>query len=137
MSQTLLAGLSRTTEPQVMLRRFLGLDAVVTGANGVAYVAASGPLGRLLGVDAPLLSGLGVFLVVFAAAVGVLASRRAPAARAVTAVVDANVLWAVLSLVALFAWLEPSTAGAVWIPAQALTVAGFAVLQWSALRAGR
>ncbi|CAL9581899.1 hypothetical protein [Streptomyces sp. enrichment culture] len=137
MSQTLLAGLSRTTEPQVMLRRFLGLDAVVTGANGVAYVVASGPLGRLLGVDAPLLAGLGVFLVVFAAAVGVLASRPAPAARAVTAVVDANVLWAALSLVALFAWLEPSTAGAVWIPAQALTVAGFAVLQWSALRAGR
>ncbi|WP_374984934.1 hypothetical protein [Streptomyces fradiae] len=135
MSQALLAGLSRTTEPHAMLRRFLALDAVFTGANGAAYVAASGPLGRLLGVDAALLSGLGVFLVVFAAAVGALASRRRPPAAAVTAVVDANAVWAALSVVALLAWLEPTTAGAVWIPVQALTVAGFAALQWTALRA--
>ncbi|CAL9313465.1 MULTISPECIES: hypothetical protein [unclassified Streptomyces] len=137
MSQALLAGLSRTTEPRAMLRRFLALDALVTGANGLAYVAASGPLGRLLGVDAALLFGLGVFLVAFAAAVGALASRQRPAPAAVTAVVDANVAWAVLSVVALVAWLEPSTAGAVWVPAQALTVGGFAALQWTALRAAR
>ncbi|MFV2120002.1 hypothetical protein ACE14D_16800, partial [Streptomyces sp. Act-28] len=75
MSQALLAGLSRTTEPRTMLRRFLALDAVVTGANGLAYVAASGPLGRLLGVDATLLLALGAFLVAYAAAVGAVASR--------------------------------------------------------------
>ncbi|MDT9686064.1 hypothetical protein RND61_28925 [Streptomyces sp. TRM76323] len=135
MSQALLAGLSRTTEPQVMLRRFLALDAVVTGANGLAYVAAPGPLGRLFGVDATLLLALGAFLVVYAAAVAGVASRRRPSTAAVTAVVDANALWAVLSVVALVAWLEPSTAGAVWIPAQAVTVAGFAALQWTSLRA--
>ncbi|WP_326653710.1 MULTISPECIES: hypothetical protein [unclassified Streptomyces] len=50
-------------------------------------------------------------------------------------VVDANLLWAVLSVAALVLWLEPSAAGAVWIPVQAITVAGFAVLQWSAPRA--
>ncbi|MFJ8692981.1 hypothetical protein [Streptomyces roseolilacinus] len=136
MSQALLAGLSRTTEPRAMLRRFLALDAVVTGANGLAYAAASGPLGRLLGVDATLLLALGVFLTAYAAAVAVLASRRRPPAAAVTAVVDVNAVWAVLSLVALVAWLEPSTAGAVWIPVQAATVAAFAVLQWTSLRAG-
>ncbi|MFE4537547.1 hypothetical protein ACFRKB_21065 [Streptomyces scopuliridis] len=135
MSATLLAGIARTTEPQTMLRRFLALDAVTTGVNGLAYVAASGPLGRLLGVDATLLLGLGAFLALFGAGVGFLAGRRQPPPLPVKAVVDANLLWAVVSIAALALWLDPTTVGAVWIPVQALTVAGFAVLQWSALRA--
>lgn len=51
MSQALLTGLARTTRPQVAVRRFLALDAVVTGGNGIAYAVASGPLGEFLGVD--------------------------------------------------------------------------------------
>ncbi|MET7617531.1 hypothetical protein [Streptomyces sp. NPDC005408] len=135
MSATLLAGISRTTEPQTMLRRFLALDAVVTGVNGLAYVAASGPLGRLLGVDSALLLELGVFLALFGAGVGYLASRGRPSHLPVKLVIDANLLWAAISIAALGLWFDPTTAGAVWIPLQALTVAGFAVLQWSALRA--
>ncbi|GGR24688.1 hypothetical protein [Streptomyces roseolus] len=135
MSQTLLAGLARTTRPTTALRRFLALDAVVTGANGLAYVLASGPLGELLGVDAGLLLGLGLFLTAYAAGVAWLASRPQPPAPAVKLVVDANLLWAALSVVALVAWLEPTTAGLVWTPMQAGTVAGFALLQWTALRA--
>ncbi|MER5736335.1 hypothetical protein ABT117_11750 [Streptomyces sp. NPDC002262] len=135
MSQTLLAGLARTTRPHSMVRRFLALDAVVTGANGLAYALASGPLGELLGVDPALLLGLGLFLMAFAAGVAWLASRPQPPALAVKLVVDANLLWAVLSLVALAAWLDPTTAGLVWTPMQAGTVAGFALLQWGALRA--
>ncbi|MEV0119613.1 hypothetical protein AB0H77_41230 [Streptomyces sp. NPDC050844] len=49
--------------------------------------------------------------------------------------VEANAVWAVLSVVALVAWLSPSTAGAVWTLLQAMTVGGFAVLQYAALRA--
>ncbi|MFF6788614.1 hypothetical protein ACFY9C_06020 [Streptomyces filamentosus] len=135
MSQALLAGLARTTQPQSMVRRFLALDAVVTGANGLAYALASGPLGDLLGVDSALLLELGLFLTAFAAGVAWLASRPQPPALAVKLVVDLNLLWAVLSLVALAAWLDPTTAGLVWTPVQAGTVAGFALLQWTALRA--
>ncbi|MER6097655.1 hypothetical protein ABT154_17710 [Streptomyces sp. NPDC001728] len=135
MSQALLSGLARTARPQAAVRRFLALDAVVTGANGVAYAAASGPLGEFLGVDSGLLFELGVFLTLFAAGVGWLASRPQPPALLVKLVVDANALWAVLSVVALIAWLEPTTAGLVWTPMQAATVAGFAALQWAALRA--
>ncbi|MEV7277398.1 hypothetical protein [Streptomyces sp. NPDC093111] len=135
MSQALLAGLSRTTRPRSMVRRFLALDAVVTGGNGLAYLAASGPLAELLGVSRGLLLELGVFLTVFAAGVAWLASRPQPPVLGVKAVVDANLLWAALSVVALVAWLEPSTAGAVWTLLQAGTVAGFAALQWGALRA--
>ncbi|MFI6288972.1 hypothetical protein ACIBCM_30220 [Streptomyces sp. NPDC051018] len=136
MSATFLTGIARTTEPRVMLRRFLALDAVVTGGNGLAYAVASGPIGRLLGVDERLLLGLGVFLIVFGLAVGALAARREPPASAVKVIVDMNVVWAVLSVASLVIWLDPSTAGAVWIPMQAAVVAGFAALQWAALRAG-
>ncbi|WP_282693431.1 hypothetical protein [Streptomyces sp. CC208A] len=135
MSQALLAGLARTAQPQSMVRRFLALDAVVTGANGLAYAAASGPLGEFLGVDSGLLLELGLFLTVYAVGVGLLASRPQPPATGVKLVVDVNLLWTALSVVALVAWLEPTTAGLLWIPAQAATVAGFAVLQWTALRA--
>ncbi|PWI14288.1 hypothetical protein DI272_09060 [Streptomyces sp. Act143] len=135
MSATQLSVLARTADPHTALRRFLALDAVVTGANGLAYLAASGPLGRLLGVGSTLLLALGAFLVVYAAAVGGLASRPRPATLPVRAVVEANLAWAALSCAALALWLSPTTAGAVWTVLQALTVAGFAVLQHIALRA--
>jgi hypothetical protein len=137
MSATQLATLARTSAPQSMLRRFLALDAAVTGANALAYLAFSGPLGRFLGVDAALLLALGAFLTAYAAGVGLLAARRQPPALGVRAVVEANLAWTAVSLAALALWLTPSTAGAVWTVLQALVVAGFAVLQHTALRAVR
>ncbi|MGW6790411.1 hypothetical protein [Streptomyces chartreusis] len=134
MSATSLTALARTSDPQTVLRRFLALDAVVTGANGLAYLAVSGPLGRLLGVESSLLLALGAFLAVYAGAVALLASRARPAGLPVRAVIEANLAWTVLSLVALALWLSPTTAGAVWTVLQALTVAGFAGLQYAALR---
>ncbi|GAA1511271.1 hypothetical protein GCM10009730_14760 [Streptomyces albidochromogenes] len=135
MSAPLLANLSRTTDPQTTLRRFLALDAVVTTGNGLVYVVASGPVGRLLGVGSGLLLGLGVLLVVFGAGVGFLASRPEPSALAVRAVVEVNLAWAVASVAALLLWFSPTTAGAFWIPLQAATVAGFAGFQYLASRA--
>ncbi|RII12374.1 hypothetical protein DSC45_26275 [Streptomyces sp. YIM 130001] len=135
MSTYQLTGIARTAEPRIALRRFLAADAAVTSVNGLAYVALSGPLGRLLGVDGALLLALGIGLIAYAAAVGLLARRTDPPALPVRAVVEVNLAWSVLSLIALVAWLSPSTAGAVWIPLQALVVAGFAGLQYLALRA--
>ncbi|MFI5542947.1 hypothetical protein ACIA6E_04145 [Streptomyces sp. NPDC051815] len=136
MSATLLTGIARTTVPQTALRRFLALDAVVTTANGLAYVAFSAPLARLLGVGQELLLGLGVFLTAYGAGVAWLASRRRPPVLGVRLVIEGNYVWAALSLLSLALWFEPATAGLLWIPAQALTVAGFALLQQLALRAG-
>ncbi|MEU1131862.1 hypothetical protein ABZ383_18690 [Streptomyces sp. NPDC005900] len=132
-----LTALARTTDPTTMLRRFLGLDALVTAGNGLAYVAASGPLGRFLGVDSGLLLGLGVFLTAYGAGVGYLAARKSPPTFGVRTVIEGNAAWALLSVLALALWLSPSTAGAVWIPMQAVTVGGFAALQYAALRAAR
>ncbi|MFE4592766.1 hypothetical protein [Streptomyces laurentii] len=135
MSQALLTGLARTSVPRTALRRFLALDAVVTGANGIAYLAASGPLAELLGVGRTLLLGIGAFLTVYAAGVAWLASRPRPAVLGVRAVIEANLGWVVASVAALVLWLEPTVAGEVWTLLQAGTVAGFAALQWAALRA--
>jgi hypothetical protein len=123
------------TGARARLSRFLLLDAAVTGVNGLAYLLASGPVGELLGVSSALLFELGVFLVLFAAGVAWVATRPSPPKAAVTAVIDANAVWTVLSILALVLWLDDVTpAGVVWIPMQALTVAGFAVLQFTALR---
>jgi hypothetical protein len=135
MSATQLATLARTSAPQAMLRRFLALDAVVTGTNALAYLAFSGPLGRFLGVDSTLLLALGAFLAAYAAGVALLATRRQPPTLGVQAVVDMNLAWTAASLTALVLWLTPSTAGAVWTVLQSLTVAGFAGLQLMALKA--
>ncbi|MFF3492833.1 hypothetical protein ACFYWS_15910 [Streptomyces sp. NPDC002795] len=116
------------------LRRLLAADALGTGANGVAYVAASGPIGRFLGIDPGLLLGLGAGLIAYAAAVGVLAARSSPPAVGVRTVVEVNLAWTVLSFVALFGWLDPSTAGTAYGSLQAVVVAAFAALQYAALR---
>ncbi|OEJ34466.1 hypothetical protein [Streptomyces subrutilus] len=134
MSATLIGSIARTAEPQAALRRFLALDSLVTTGNGLAYVAFSAPLGRLLGVGEGLLLGLGILLVAYGAAVGLLASRRRPPALPVKLVIETNYAWAALSLVSLAVWFSPTAAGAVWIPAQGLVVAGFALLQQLALR---
>ncbi|MCB5168955.1 hypothetical protein LG634_29580 [Streptomyces bambusae] len=134
MSMALIGTITRTDEPRVALRRVLGVDAVVTAGNGVGYAVFSGAVGRELGVGRGVLLGIGVFLVVFGAGVGWLASRQRPPAGGVTFVVEANTAWVVASLVALGAWVSPTVAGAVWIVAQAAVVAGFALVQWLALR---
>ena len=118
------------------LRLALTLDAVVTGANGLAYLVLAGPLSDLLGHSAALLRGVGAFLLVFAVMVAATAKR--PQRGAVLAIVAANVAWAAGSVVAAVAgWGSPETAGAVWTVMQAVFVAGFAELQLIGLRSER
>ena len=68
-----------------LLRLVLKLDAAVTGANGLAYLAAAGPLEDLLGVEAAALRGIGTVLVLFAAAVWFASTRAEPPRAAVLA----------------------------------------------------
>jgi hypothetical protein len=122
--------------PEALLRLVLKIDAVVTGANGVAYLAAAAPLEDLLGVDAAVQRPIGAFLVLFAAAVWFAATRPAISRPAVLAVAGANALWVIASLA--FAAADassPTTVGTVWIVLQALVVGGFASLQLAAYRA--
>ena len=119
-----------TLSREALLRLVLKLDAVVTGANGVAYLAAAGPLEDLLGVDAAVQRPIGAFLMLFAAGVWLVATRPAISHRAVMAIAGANALWVIASLaVAIAGVSSPTTAGTVWIVLQALVVGGFAFLQ--------
>ena len=124
-----------TTSPGTLLRFALKLDAVVSGANGVAYLAAAGLLDSPLGVDADVLRPLGAFLLLYAAAIWFLATRAEIRPLAVRAVIEGNAIWVTASLVVLAAnWLSPTLGGGVWIALQATVVAGFAALQAYALR---
>jgi hypothetical protein len=122
----------------VSLRTALKLDALVTGANGAAYLVAAGPLEDLLGPSPALLRSVGAFLLVYSSAVWMVASRRRISRSASLAVIAVNVLWAADSIVFLAAGLsDPTTLGAVWIVMQAFVVAGFAALQAVARGAAR
>jgi hypothetical protein len=118
-----------------LTRAALGLDAVVTGANGVAYLAAASLLDEPLGMPAGFLRGVGAFLIVFAACVACVATRRQINRTAVYAVIALNALWVVDSIaLAAFGWYDPTTGGSVWAILQAGVVAGFAALQAYAIR---
>ena len=123
------------TRPDAMLRLGLRLDAVVTGANGVAYLLAAPVLDDLLGLSPGLLRGVGVALLAYGAAVWLVGSRRSLRTRAAWAVVDLNVLWAIGSVVAVLTdTFTATTTGDVWLVLQAAVVAGFAALQVTGLR---
>jgi hypothetical protein len=121
--------------PRPLLRFALKLDAVVSGANGVAYLAAAAPLSDLLGLSETLLRVTGAFFLVYAAFVWTVASRREIPVRSAYAIVAGNTIWAVGCLAAVIAGLgDPTTTGTVWIVLQAIVVGGFAELQLTGLR---
>jgi hypothetical protein len=124
-----------TATATTRLRQYLAFDAVVTAGNGLIYLLAAGPVGRLLDISTGLVRGVGLFLLLYGLDVGFLASRKVPSTGWTKVVIELNLAWAVLSIVALVAgWLEPSTAGLVWVPMQAAVVAGFALLQRAGLK---
>ncbi|MFF0542383.1 hypothetical protein ACWEVD_23680 [Nocardia thailandica] len=121
-----------------LLRLSLRLDAVVTGANGLAYLALSGLLDDLLGLDRAVALGIGVFLTVYALGVAATGATRRISPAAAGAVVVGNAAWAVLSVLAVVTGvLSLTAAGAVWAVLQALVVGGFAALQYLGLRRAR
>ena len=118
-----------------LLRFALMLDGAGTAANGVLYLAGAPLLDDWLGLPTGMLMAVGAALIVYAALVLRLATRPAMPRAAVAAVIAANVLWVVDSLLALaLDWFTPTVAGQVLIAAQAALVAGLAALQYVGLR---
>ena len=120
------------------LRNSLTVDAVVTGLNGVAYLAAGSVLDEVLGIPAGWLHAIGAFLFVYAVVVWAIRTPANISRPLAYGVVVANAAWAIASVVAAtVGWHSPSTVGTIWIVAQALVVGGFAELQVTALRRDR
>jgi hypothetical protein len=121
-----------------LLRFALTLDGVATGANGVLYLAGAPLLDGWLGLPTAMLVVVGAALIVYGALVLRLATRPAMPRVAVAAVIAANTLWVVDSLLALaLDWFTPTTVGQVLIAVQAVFVAGLAALQYVGLRQTR
>jgi hypothetical protein len=121
-----------------LLRFALTLDGVATGANGVLYLAGAPLLDGWLGLPTEMLMIVGAFLIAYAALVLRLATRPAMPRVAVIAVIAANLLWVVDSLIALaLDWFTPTTVGQVLIAVQAILVAGLAALQYVGLKQSR
>ena len=125
-----------TSAPRQGFRRLaLRLDAVVSGANGVAYLALAAPLADLFGVSAGFLRPLGAFFVIWAGALWLFSNRSPIGREAMIAVALLNLVYVAGSLVFIAAGAQsPDTVGTVWGVLQAATVSGFAVLQLAASR---
>ncbi|MFD6161606.1 hypothetical protein ACFWF7_09290 [Nocardia sp. NPDC060256] len=123
-----------TPGPQ-LLRLSLRLDAVVTGVNGLAYLALAEPL---LGLDTAIGMPIGLFLTLYGVAVAIIGTRQTISTGATRVVIAGNAAWVVISLAALVEGaLELNLVGSVWAVMQAVTVGGFAALQYLGLRKAR
>ncbi|NUP66219.1 MAG: hypothetical protein HOV96_33390 [Nonomuraea sp.] len=133
-----MTALAVTADRTKFLRLALAADAVVTGVNGLVYLALAAPASDLLGPGAGLLREIGLFLLVYGAAVGLLAARPAISPAAVKAVIALNVVWTLASVAAVVTGAAGlTTLGAIWAIAQALVVGLFAELQITGLRKTR
>lgn len=129
------ASSARATGSDGFARLALRLDAVVTGLNGIAYLALATVLESFFGVPTAVQYPVGVFLLLYSLGVLALGTRKEINRTGLTAVIVANLLWVVLSLVAVGSGLlSPTGVGAVWTVLQSLVVGGFAALQYVGLK---
>jgi hypothetical protein len=118
-----------------LLRRVLIVDALTSGAMGVAMFAFADLFASLLQLPVELIREAGIVLLPFAAFVGFVASRREPVRIAVWAIIALNVVWVVDSIVLLFTgWVAPNALGYVFVIAQAAVVLVLADLEYMGLK---
>lgn len=113
------------------LRTTLRLDALASGALGIALLALAGVLDDLLGLPVALALGAGVFLLVWAGFCAWVGTHLRHGA--VVEVVVLNAVWVAAS-VAYAAFGGLTALGVAIVLAQAAAVVGFAVLQGLGLR---
>jgi hypothetical protein len=118
-----------------LLRRVLIVDAVTSGAMGLATIVFAELFADLLQLPLELISEAGIVLLPFAAFVGFVASRREPARIAVWTIIALNVVWVVDSIVLLFTgWVAPNALGYAFVIAQAAAVLAFADFEYMGLK---
>jgi len=117
------------------LRRALLADALISGATGLLMLIGANVLASILGLPEALLRYAGLVLLPYGALVAYVATREQLRRWAVWAVIIANAIWAVDSIILLLSgWLTPNALGYAFIIFQALVVAAFAEIQYIGLR---
>jgi hypothetical protein len=125
----------RTSRVAPFLRWALFADAAASGGTGLLMLLFSRPLEGLLHLPADLLFNAGLLLVPYAGLIAFLGTRAMVPNWAVWAVIGANVLWAIDSMLLLAgSWVAPSVLGYAFVIGQAAVVALFAELQFMGLR---
>jgi hypothetical protein len=120
-----------------LLRRALRLDAVMSAAAGIVMALCAAPLQALLQLPATLLLAAGVFCIGYAIVLAGMARRLALPGWTVWTIIVGNALWAAACvLLAVAGWLQPNAYGIAFLLVQGALVAGFAELQWLAVRRG-
>ena len=124
-----------TLNAAATLRLLLALDAAVSGATGIAMIAAADVLEPLFNVPAVVMRSAGAMLLPFAAMVFFFSRPAQLTPSRAWAVVALNVAWVVASVLALVTgWIQPTTLGLVFVLFQAVVVAALAELQFTGLR---
>ncbi|MDY6944122.1 MAG: hypothetical protein SXG53_00265 [Pseudomonadota bacterium] len=124
-----------TIETSSFLRRVVLLDAVSCAAIGLLLVTCNGLLADVLSLPGGLLREAGVMLLPFACLLGFMSMRTRPPRALVWAVIVANAIWAIDSIVLLFTgWVQPTLLGHLFIAGQAAFVAALARLEYIGLR---
>lgn len=122
-------------QTSTFLRRVLLLDAVSCAGMGVLLVTASDLLSRFTNLPAGLLSEAAVVLLPFALLLAFLSMRARLPRAAVWAVIVANAIWVVDSIVLLLGgWVQPNAWGYLFVGGQAAFVAVIAELEYIGLR---
>lgn len=118
-----------------LVRVALLADAAVSGFTGLALIMGAELTRNLTGLPPTLLLYAGASVLPFAAIVAFIATRARLRRAAIVAVVAYNALWAIDSMAILVLGLvSPTGIGAALVIAQAVAVAGFAILQGAGLR---
>jgi hypothetical protein len=126
---------THAADPHATLRRALLLDAVATAGMGALLLVAPALLHELLGLPAALMRGAGAALLPFAALLAWVARRHLVPTTAARALIAANVLWAIDSLILpATGWIDATALGVVFVVGQGLVVAAFAGLEYAGLR---
>jgi hypothetical protein len=113
----------------------LTIDALISGATGVAMILAAGVLESFLNVPAVVMRSAGVMLLPFAGMVFFFSRPAQLTPVRVRAVIALNVAWVAASILVLVTgWIQPSTLGVAFVVFQALVVAALAELQFAGLR---
>lgn len=116
-------------------RRVFLADAIVCIVTGLLLWLGVDFLAGLLQLPAALLRPVGLFLVPYGALVAYGGTRVSPSRWVLWVFVLVNALWAVDSIVLLVSgWVTPNALGYAFVIAQTVVVAGFAEMQYLALR---
>jgi hypothetical protein len=122
-------------ETSAFLRRVLVLDAVSCAGLGLLLLTFSGWLSGASSLPVALLQQASMVLLPFAALLTFLSTRARLPRAAVWAVIVANAIWAIDSIVLSFSgWVQPSLLGQLFVAGQAAFVAVMVELEYIGLR---